>query len=308
MPISPTVVRAKTKLALPDQTRRSTATSSTCHLSHRACRRLSLAALELLPVALQVLQAAAEEERLLGHVVELALGDLVERLDGLLIGTVEPGWPVNCSATQQVLRQEALDPPGPADELSLSSSDSSSMPRMAMMSCRSLYRCRIRFTSLRDAVVLVADVLRVEDPRGRGQRVHRRVDALLGDRAGELGGGVEVRERGGRRRVGVVVGGHVDRLHRGDRPAAGRGDPLLQLAHLVGQRRLVAHGRRHPAEQRGDLGAGLGEPEDVVDEQQHVLVLHVAEVLRHGQRRTARPASGCPAARPSDRRPARCRR
>ena len=66
---------------------------------------------------------------------------------------------------------------------------------------------------------------------------------------------------------------------------ARRGDALLELTHLVGQRRLVAHRGRHPAEQGGDLGAGLGEPEDVVDEQQHVLALLVAEVLRHGQRR-----------------------
>ena len=103
--------------------------------------------------------------------------------------------------------------------------------------------------------------------------------------AGELGGGVEVGERGERRRVGVVVGGHVHGLQRGDRAAPGRGDALLQLAHLVGEGRLVAHGRRHAAEQRRHLGAGLHEPEDVVDEQQHVLVLHVAEVLGHRQRR-----------------------
>ena len=74
--------------------------------------------------------------------------------------------------------------------------------------------------------------------------------------------------------------------------AAGRGDPLLQLAHLVGQGRLVAHRGRHAAEQRGDLGAGLGEPEDVVDEQQHVLLLHVAEVLRHRQRGQRDPQPG----------------
>ena len=73
---------------------------------------------------------------------------------------------------------------------------------------------------------------------------------------------------------------------------AGRGDPLLELAHLVGQRRLVAHRGRHPAEQRGHLGAGLGEPEDVVDEQQHVLLLHVAEVLRHRQRGQRDPQPG----------------
>src|SRR5205085_1834031 len=42
---------------------------------------------------------------------------------------------------------------------------------------------------------------------------------------------------------------------------------------------------RHPAEQCRNLGAGLSEPEDVVDEQQHVLALLVAEVLGHRQRR-----------------------
>ncbi len=129
--------------------------------------------------------------------------------------------------------------------------------------------------------------------RERGvQRVHRGEDALLRDGAGQHRRGVQVGERGVRRRVGDVVGWHVDRLHRGDRVAAGRGDPLLQLTHLVGQRRLVADRRRHPAEQRGHLRAGLREPEDVVDEQQHVLLLHVAEVLGHGQRGQTDPEPG----------------
>ena len=105
------------------------------------------------------------------------------------------------------------------------------------------------------------------------------------DLPGELRRRVEVGEGRERRRVGVVVGGHVDRLQRRDRATPGRGDPLLQLAHLVGERRLVTDSRRHAAEQRRHLGAGLHEAEDVVDEQQHVLVLHVAEVLRHRERR-----------------------
>jgi hypothetical protein len=92
-------------------------------------------------------------------------------------------------------------------------------------------------------------------------------------------------EGGERRRVGVVVGGHVHGLQRGDRATAGRGDALLQLTHLVGERGLVAHGRGHAAEQRRHLGARLHEAEDVVDEQQHVLVLHVTEVLGHRERR-----------------------
>ena len=106
--------------------------------------------------------------------------------------------------------------------------------------------------------------------------------------------GVEVRERRVRGRVGDVVGRHVDRLQRRDRAALRRGDALLQLAHLVGERRLVPDRRRHPPEERRDLGTGLREPEDVVDEQQHVLALDVAEVLRHGQRRErhAQPHAG----------------
>ena len=59
----------------------------------------------------------------------------------------------------------------------LSSSDSSSIPRIAMMSCSSLLRCRICLTRTARVVVVLADVLRVEDPRRRGQRVDGRVDA-----------------------------------------------------------------------------------------------------------------------------------
>jgi hypothetical protein len=80
-----------------------------------------------------------------------------------------------------------------------------------------------------------------------------------------------VGEGGGGRRVGVVVGGHVDGLDRGDRAVLGGGDALLQLAHVGAEGGLVAHGGGDAAQQGGHLGAGLGEAEDVVDEQQHVL-------------------------------------
>ena len=102
---------------------------------------------------------------------------------------------------------------------------------------------------------------------------------------------VEVGERGRRRRVGQVVGGHVDGLHRGDRALVGRGDALLQRAHVGGQRRLVAHGRRDTAEQSRHFGARLGEAEDVVDEEQHVLAL-VAEVLGDGEARERDAGTG----------------
>ena len=61
------------------------------------------------------------------------------------------------------------------------------------------------------------------------------------------------------------------------------GNTFLQLTHFVSQVGLVTHGGRHTAQQGGNLRTGLGETEDVVDEQQHVLVLYIAEVFRHGQ-------------------------
>ncbi len=76
---------------------------------------------------------------------------------------------------------------------------------------------------------------------------------------------------GGRRRVGQVVGGDINGLNRGDGARLGGGDALLQVAHLGGQRGLVTNGGGHTAQQCGNLGAGLRETEDVVDEQQHVL-------------------------------------
>ena len=90
-------------------------------------------------------------------------------------------------------------------------------------------------------------------------------------------------EGGGRRRVGQVIGRDVHRLHRGDGPIFGRGDALLQRAHLVGQGGLVTHGGGQAPHQRGDLRARLNIPEDVVDEQQHVLALPIPEILSHGQ-------------------------
>ena len=96
-------------------------------------------------------------------------------------------------------------------------------------------------------------------------------------------GGVQVREGGGGRRVGQVVGGHVHGLDRRDRTGLGRGDALLQHAHFLGQRGLVTHGRRHAAQQRRHFGAGQRVAVDVVDEEQHVAAAAVRPASRRGR-------------------------
>ena len=130
--------------------------------------------------------------------------------------------------------------------------------------------------------MLLADHGGVERVGTRGERIDRREQTQAGDAARENRRRVEVREGRRRRGVGQVISRHVDRLDRRDRSGLGRGDALLQVAHLGCQRRLVTDGGGHAAQQRGDLGTRLREAEDVVDEQKDVLSA-VAEVLRLGQ-------------------------
>src|SRR5581483_1516742 len=133
-----------------------------------------------------------------------------------------------------------------------------------------------------NAVVLLTHHTGVEDGRGRRQRVDGGIEALVGQRALQGDGGIEVGEGCHRRGIRVVVRWDVNGLHGGDGALLGGGDALLQGAHLGGECRLVAHGRRHAAEQRRNFRAGLNEAEDVIDEQEDVLPLFVAEVFGQG--------------------------
>src|SRR5205085_3139930 len=90
-------------------------------------------------------------------------------------------------------------------------------------------------------------------------------------------------ESRGKGRVGVVLSMDVDVLHGGDRTFFRRGDVLLQFTHFV-----LQVGRITPLGWRStELGryfcAGLCEAEDVVDEEQYVLALFIAEILCDGQ-------------------------
>ena len=126
------------------------------------------------------------------------------------------------------------------------------------------------------------------------ERIDRRINALLGDRARQDGCRIEMREGGGGRRVGQIVGRHIDCLHRGDRPFGRGGDPFLQVSHVGCESRLIADRRGNAAEKRRDLRARLGEAEDIVDEEQHVLAL-VAEIFGDGE--AGQPDAGARARR-----------
>ena len=59
----------------------------------------------------------------------------------------------------------------------------------------------------------------------------------------------------------------------------------MQLAHFVGERRLIADGGGHTPEERRNLAARLYKAEDIVDKEQHVALFLVAEVFRHRKAR-----------------------
>src|SRR5262245_58412185 len=237
---------------------------------------------EVLGLVHRLSDVADHVEGLLRQLVVLAVDDLAEALDRVGELHVTARLPRELLGHGERLRQESLDFPSARDgqlvlvRQLLHAQDGDDVLEVLVALQDQLHvAC--------GPVVLGAEHVRVEDSRRRGQRIDRRVNAELREWARQHGGRVKVGEGGRGRRVGDVVGRHVDGLHRGDRALLGRCDALLQLAHLGTERWLIADRRRHAAEQRGDLGAGLGEPEDVVDEQQDVLAFLVAEVLGRGE-------------------------
>ena len=126
---------------------------------------------------------------------------------------------------------------------------------------------------------------RIENARIAGQRIHGRVDAAFHNLPAQVRGRIQVCECRGGRRVRIIIRRHINRLHRGNRTGLRRSDAFLKLADFCIQVRLITHRRRHAPEQRGDFRSRLHEAENVIDEKQHIEMLLIAEVLRHGEPR-----------------------
>ncbi len=97
-----------------------------------------------------------------------------------------------------------------------------------------------------------------------------------------------------RRRVGQIVGRYIHRLDGCDSSGVGIGDALLQPRQLRTHRWLITKARRHLAHQSRYFHAGLDETENVIDQQENVSMLVIAEILGHRQRHISHPE---PAAR-----------
>lgn len=143
-----------------------------------------------------------------------------------------------------------------------------------------------------DSVVLLADDGGVEDTGGRIQRIHSRVDPQLGEGSGQHSGGIQESEGGGWSGIGQIVSRHIDGLYGRDGAFFGGGDSLLQGSQVSGEGGLIPDSRGDTAEEGRDFGAGLGEPEDVVDEEQDILAFLISEILGDGEASESHSGSG----------------
>jgi hypothetical protein len=143
-----------------------------------------------------------------------------------------------------------------------------------------------------NVVVLLADNIDIQKSRLGIKRVDSGVDTQLGNTSGQDGGGVKMGEGGGGSRISQIIGGHVDGLDGSDGTLLGGGNSLLEGTHIGGQSGLVTDSGGNSTKQSGHLGTGLGESENVVNEEQHILTLLVSEVLGNGQTSKGDSGSG----------------
>src|SRR5712691_4383783 len=226
----------------------------------------------------RLIDAPDHVEGLLGHVVAEPLHDLLEALDRIGKLDVAARGAREVLGHVEGLGEEALELPR-AGHGKLVLVGELLHPEDGDDVLKILVTLEDRLHGPGCRVVLLAQDDRIENARGGGEGIDGRVDSEFGERPRQNRRRVEVGEGRGGRGIGDVVGRHVDGLHRGDRALLGRGDPLLKRAHLGAEGRLVADGRGHTPEERRDLRARLGEPEDIVNEEQHVLPFLIAEVL-----------------------------
>uniref|UniRef100_A0A182WD12 Uncharacterized protein n=1 Tax=Anopheles minimus TaxID=112268 RepID=A0A182WD12_9DIPT len=218
----------------------------------------------------------------LRQMIELTVQDLGEALDGFLERYQLAGMASEHLSDLERLGQETLDLAGTCHrqlvllgQLIHTQDGNDILKRLVIL--------QDLLHATGNVVVLRADDVRVHDTRGRIERIHGRVDTQLGDGTRQHSGGVQVSEGGGRSRIGQIVSRHVDGLHRRDGTLLRRGNTLLHATHVRGQGRLVTDSGRDTTQQGRHLRTGLGEAEDVVNEQQHILTLLVTEILSHGQ-------------------------
>lgn len=182
-----------------------------------------------------VLNRGSIAECLLGQVIGLAVDNLGEGADGILDTDVDAGVASELLGNVEGLREELLNLTGTVDRKALLLGQ-----LVHTQNGDDVLKVGVLLQELLnldgDTVVLLADDRGIESVGGRRERVDGREQAERRNATRKNRSGVEVRKRRGRRRVGQVVCGDVDSLDGGNGARLGRGNALLEVAHLGSQR------------------------------------------------------------------------
>lgn len=128
-------------------------------------------------------------------------------------------------------------------------------------------------------VVVLSDDTGIQHTGLGVKGIDGRVDTKLRDTTGQHSRGIQMGEGRGRGRISQIISRHVDGLDGGNGSLGGGGDTLLHETHVDGEGWLVTDGRWDTTKQGRHLGTGLGEAENVVNEEEHILSLDITEVL-----------------------------
>lgn len=132
-------------------------------------------------------------------------------------------------------------------------------------------------------VVLLTDNVGVQHLGSRIQWVDGWVDTQLSQGSGKHGSSIQMLESGGGGRIGKIIGWDVDGLDGSNGSLLGGGNSFLEGSQICREGGLISDGGWDTSEQGGHLRASLGESEDVVDEEKHVLSGLISEVLGNGE-------------------------
>jgi len=237
---------------------------------------------DLLTLGASRLDVANHVEGALGKVISLTSNDSLEGADGVLqVDQLALDTSENLGDSEG-LGQETLELTGTLDSKLVSLRQ-----LVHTQNSNDILEGLVLLEHLLDTgggvVVLVTNDTGVQHTGLGVKGIDSGVDTQLGDTTGQDSGGVQVSEGGSGGRISQIVSGHVDGLDGSDRTLLGGGDTLLHTTHVDGQGGLVTDGRGDTTQQGGHLGTGLGETENVVNEEQDILTLIVTEVLGNGQ-------------------------
>lgn len=222
---------------------------------------------DLLTLSLSALEVTDHVERSLGQVITFAVHDHLEGADGILQVdqlTLDTGEDL-CDGER--LREETLQLTRALDgeliglgQLVHTENGDDVLEGLVLL--------QHLLDAGGDGVVLLTDDTGVEHTGLGVEGVDGGVDTQLGDTTGQDGGSVQVSEGGSGGGISQVVSGDVDGLDGGDGTLLGGGDTLLHDTHVDGESGLVTDGRGDTTEQGGHLRTGLGETENVVNEEE----------------------------------------